>query len=111
LNSGVPELSASLWNGGLWPAVATENGMKDQKLIQMTAKLYDARDTLKRLCPDKFASNISEWQVAIRDIMVRHGWTGIETMIAMMKGAKDEPWRQMWIMAAYVEMVEPSEGP
>lgn len=85
--------------------------MKEQKLIQMTAKPYDARDTLKRLCPDKFRASVTEWQAAIRDIAAKHGWTEIEAMIAMMKGAKDEPLRQMWIMASYVEMIEPSDGP
>jgi hypothetical protein len=76
--------------------------------IQMVAKLYDARGSLKALFPDKFEQRISEIQTAIKMIIKQSGESELEVMIKLMKEQKEKPILQMWIMAATVELLEPS---
>ena len=76
--------------------------------LQMAAKLYDARDSLKRLFPDDFKTKCSEWQEVIRKVAAGKQITDIKAMIDIMQHLEGKEVAQMWVMAAYVEMTDPA---
>lgn len=75
--------------------------------FQMVAMLCDARDTLKALYPDTFCEKVAEIQGMIKSAMTMTGREELATAIDMAKVA-DSSVMQMWILAAVVEMLEPS---
>lgn len=75
--------------------------------IQIAAKLYEARDNLKTLFPDDFKTKCQEWQEVIRKVAAGKQMTDIKAMIDIMQHLEGKEIAQMWVMAAYVEMIEP----
>lgn len=75
--------------------------------VQMAAKMYDARDSLKSLFPDIFPERVAKIQAGIKKAMALTGKNELETMIDLMT-AQSNAVAQMWIMAATTEMIEPS---
>lgn len=76
--------------------------------IQMAAMMYDARDSLKSLFPSKFEPRCKEWQEVIKKVADNKKLNHLEATIDIMQTLMDKAVAQMWVMAAYVEMVEPS---
>lgn len=80
-----------------------------EQAIGIAAKMYDARSTLKRLCPDKFYDRCKEWQEVILKVSVGKGISELEAVIDMLQTLKESSGMSvLWVLAAYVEMVEPS---
>lgn len=78
--------------------------------VDIASKLYSARRSLRSLCPDVFADRCKEWQNVIKKVSETKGLTDIEAMIDIMTKLEGKEVAQMWVMAAYVEMVEPTHG-
>ncbi|CAB4211710.1 hypothetical protein UFOVP1419_9 [uncultured Caudovirales phage] len=76
--------------------------------VDIASKLYSARRSLRSLCPDVFVDRCKEWQEAINAVAASKGMTGLQAMIDIMTRLEGREVAQMWVMAAYVEMVEPS---
>lgn len=76
--------------------------------VNIASKLYSARRSLRSLFPDVFAERCKEWQRAINKVAEDRSITDIQAMIHIMTNLEGKEVAQMWVMAAYVEMVEPS---
>jgi len=79
-----------------------------EQLVDIANKLYSARRSLRSLFPDVFVDRCKEWQEVIKKVAENNGLTEIQAMIDLMTRLDGKEVSQMWIMAAYVEMVEPS---
>jgi hypothetical protein len=76
--------------------------------VNIASKLYSARSSLRSLFPDVFAERCKEWQDVIKKVAAGKGLSEIQAMIDIMTKLEGKEVAQMWVMAAYVEMVEPS---
>lgn len=84
--------------------------MATEQQVKIAARIYEARDTAKRLLGDKYAAKIAEWQDAIRFYMKSTGLDGIHSVMELVSAAQrdGDAMPQMLLLAAYVEMIEPS---
>ena len=78
--------------------------------VGIASKLYSARSSLRSLWPDIFAERCKKWQGVIEKVSVAKGLSDIQAMIDIMNNLDGKEIAQMWVMAAYVEMVEPSHA-
>lgn len=80
-----------------------------EKVIKVTAKLYEARDYVRRMqTPEEFKNNMSNYQDYIREGMRRWNVDAIHSMMRLANGVSGDPIVQSGLFSAYVEMVEPS---
>ena len=83
-----------------------------EKLIGIMAKCYAARRGAKSLLGDKFATEMAEFQGYIRQRMARDKSTDLSATMSLLAElqakAPDSGVTQMYVLAAFVEMVEPS---
>jgi hypothetical protein len=84
-----------------------------EKVVITTARLYQARDTMKALLPTTYPQRIAEYQAFIRRAADRVGGDVLKAVLAIcacVSGATEDEVRigQAMVLAAYVEMVEPS---
>lgn len=76
--------------------------------VQMAAKLYECRDTAKRLLGDRYAKEMREWGRIIANCATHEK---CDTMAAGINMAKMvDGINVLMILAATVELVEPSNA-
>jgi hypothetical protein len=75
--------------------------------VQMAAEMYDAREVLQRLYGDKYVEKIQPWMGAIRKAEESLKLGTLGTTIQLAKDEGDDV-VTTWLLAAYVEMVEPT---
>ena len=81
--------------------------MNAEKTIQIAAKLYDARNYVRRMTtPEEYRKRIAEYQGYIRRAMEKWKLGEIEATMRLAKGCEREPIVQAGLFAAYVEMTE-----
>ena len=78
----------------------------DRHTIGMASKMYECRDSARFLLGDKFPDRMKEWGEAIKSVAKAKGCTEIEALNAV--GKQTEGFPTICLIAAYVEMVEPS---
>lgn len=83
----------------------------DEKRVKLASRLYEARDAARGILGDKYDEMMRVWADHIRQRMKRDGTDILPTCMALAKEEVDEPRRQMWVLAAAVEMIEPSVSP
>lgn len=83
---------------------------KSQRAIQLAAQLYEARDIMRTLLGDKFQARMKEYGEAITEVMAAKSVDTI-TAAQMLCKETESPMQQITILAAAVEMAEPSEVP
>lgn len=76
--------------------------------VKIASELYSARRSLKVLYPDVFADRCKDWQETIKQVAVINKSSEMEAMIDILQKLVGKEIIQIWVMAAYVEMVEPS---
>lgn len=81
-----------------------------EKHVEIASKMYSARKSLRYLCPDVFVDRCREWQDVIKKVAEGKGLSDLEAVIHLLQCMKGKEVTQIWIMAAYVEMVEPSHA-
>ena len=83
-----------------------------EQKIKMAAKLYQCRDTAKKLYGSEFQNKILDYKRYIQACMIKHNYK--DEITAAMRLAIDcesvdgSGTGIMLIMAAYVELIEPS---
>jgi len=87
-----------------------------EKLIRIASRLYEARDAVRVMCRDNFAAVMVEQKGFIREVMEANKCEALPaTMAIVTELQKRDPWgresanAQTLILAAYVEMEEPTE--
>lgn len=79
--------------------------------VQLAAQMYDARDAMRGLYKDKFPAKVAEYQVFIKKAAALHGCDELKAtmkLIAKLEAANLGGIPQALLLAAYVELVEPS---
>lgn len=77
--------------------------------VEILHQMYSARRSLASLYPDKFKERCREWQEVIRKVADGRGISELKAVIILLAEANFAAITQMWVLAAYVEMVEPLE--
>lgn len=75
----------------------------NEQTIRATAKMYEIRDTMKRLLGEKYPIRMQQWGTIIKMNARKHDETKLD---AMMRLSKKEPDAALALIAAYVELVE-----
>ena len=78
----------------------------DRHTVGMAHRMYECRDAARFLFGDKFQAKMTEFAEAIKAVAEAKGCTEIQALNAM--GKKTEGMATICLIAAYVEMVEPS---
>lgn len=79
-----------------------------EKQVKMAAKLYEMRDTAKRLLRDKYAAKMTEYGKILQATATRDKRTPMEVAIAVCSKLDTPAMEICFIMAAVVELAEPS---
>lgn len=82
--------------------------MITEQQVHIAEQMYSARRSLKSLFPDVFAARVAEWQDVVRKVMAGKKMTELEALLDMLKVLEGKEMAQLWLLAAVVEMVEPS---
>lgn len=77
-------------------------------MVGIAAKMYEARRTLKFLLPDQFHARCQHWQEIIKKVSAGKELSDLEAVIDMLRVIQPDGMAQLWLLAAYVEMIEPS---
>ena len=78
-----------------------------RNLVQTASKLYECRDTMKFLLGNKYQDTMQKWGEQIKQVMILKRCDEVMAAILLAKKA-DEPMVTISLLAAAVELVEPS---
>ena len=82
--------------------------MRTEKAVKMASRLYECRDTARNLLGAHYQRDMELWGIAIHD---QADADNCSELAAATKMAKDtNGFGMIIILAAYVEMVEPSNA-
>jgi hypothetical protein len=76
--------------------------------VKIASELYSARHSMRILFPDVFVQRCKDWQETIKQVATINKCSEIEAMVDICKKLEGKEMVQIWVMAAYVEMVEPT---
>lgn len=79
-----------------------------EQAVDIAGKLYSARRSLKSLFPSEYQERIAPWQEVIRRVMADKGLSELKALIDILGNMQGHEISQLWVMAAVVEMLEPS---
>ncbi len=87
----------------------------DEKTIRMASRLYAARDSARKFLGKNYLATMASMQEIIREFMKNRSCDALPaTMAIVTQLQKENPhvsgYEQMLILAAYVEMVEPTKA-
>jgi hypothetical protein len=74
--------------------------------VQMTAKLYDCRDAARRMLGAHYKQGMEGWALMIRNYAETNRCDDLAAAMKLAEGG--DGFMQITILAAYVEMKEPS---
>lgn len=84
----------------------------NQRAVQLAARMYEIRDTVRVLLGDHFQEQLQPCVELIRDIAKSYGCSELEAtqrLVAnLTEQGPDTAHQRLRLVAAYVEMVEPS---
>jgi hypothetical protein len=81
-----------------------------EQLVRMAARLYEARDTLRRLQGDRFAQTVANTRPAVEAYMEHHQVSELTAGMQMCERVRFDGFAQLAILATVVEMIEPSRS-
>jgi hypothetical protein len=79
-----------------------------EEQIRMATKLYEVRDAAKRLLGNSYATRINLLRAPISAIQRRDNCDPLTAATTIAKAAQANEWEKIFIVAAAVEMIEPS---
>lgn len=81
----------------------------DERQVRMAARLYEMRDTAKRLLGQDYAPKMAELGAALKTVADK---TGREPLAVAIEAARDaHGLTQCYLLAAAVELAEPNSKP
>lgn len=81
-----------------------------EREVKMAAKLYEMRDTAKRLLGDKYTGHMAMNGKILQDTATRDKTTPLAVAIAVCKKPGITAMETIFIMSAAVELAEPSNA-
>lgn len=86
--------------------------MKTLNTIQIAAKLYDARDTMRSFWGEKYPEKVEDYKKYILAAMKKYGCDEMKATMKLVEllqeKEQDSGMHQALILASYVEIIEPS---
>lgn len=81
-----------------------------EQAIGLTAQLYRARNAAKFLWDEKFPAKMAQWRTSIEAVAAtgKVGNLQAATLLSTEAEKQGKPYTALTILAAYVEMTEPS---
>jgi hypothetical protein len=88
----------------------------NETAVKVAARLYQARSTLRSLWPDRYQTEIAAHQKLLHVALERRQCGALAALQYLLTELQTEApcnsgITQLWLMAAYVEMIEPSFEP
>lgn len=82
-----------------------------EQQIKMAAKLYECRDTAKKLFKHEYKEKLKPYTVLLQNVMKANNLEEIPALLLISKTEtyQESGMAQMMFMAAVVELIEPSE--
>ena len=81
----------------------------EERHVNIAAKMYECRDASKRLNGDQYHSHMAELAKVVRYVEKRDGCSNIVAGVTIAKETRAEGFALLNIMAAVVEMEDPSQ--
>jgi len=81
-----------------------------EKKVDIAHRLYQCRKTAKNLLGDQYTERIAEYQAVIRNWMPHHDNDVLKATLFLAEKITDHVYGTIFLMAAAVEMLEPSES-
>lgn len=80
--------------------------------IQMTAKLYNCRDTAKRFLREEYEVKIQPYKHIIKEVMKSNNVEELKALLIIgdTQTYQENPFAQMMFLAATVDLIEEMEG-
>jgi len=89
--------------------------MIGEQQVKLAAKMYEMRDTARRLLGERYAETMAAYQGHIRAAMAKYGCAELgaakHLLECLQLDVPDSGTSQMFVVAAMVEMVEGSKPP
>lgn len=87
--------------------------MNVEKAVRISAQLYDCRNAAMFVLGDKYQATTEQWRTSIEKVAEAKGVSHLKaaTMLGAAAEKEGAPVVSIVILAAYVEMVEPSRKP
>ena len=82
--------------------------MTPARLDELIAELYDMRDAAKRVLGDSYVARMAVLRGFISVVQRRDDCDELTAAATIAKGTQANAWQNIFIMAAAVEMIEPS---
>lgn len=81
-----------------------------EQTVKLAAKLYEARDAMRALLGEKYASAMADTGAAISDMAKKSGAPPLSAAVQLAKACADDGdgFAALRVMAAAVEMIEPT---
>lgn len=79
-----------------------------QTQVAMAAKLYEARDAMRRILGDKFAARMAELGAVIKQVATKRGHNELRAAQDIIRAGELQGMDALQVLAAAVELVEPS---
>lgn len=83
--------------------------MSAEKVIKIAAGMYDARHTVRRFLGDKYQTQMAPLIAIIKGVAREQKMDELHAMMRLCK--ETDGFGQAMLMAAYVEMTEPTSNP
>lgn len=82
----------------------------EEQNVALAAKMYECRATARRLLGEKFQARMAEYADVIRAVEARDNCNSIVAGATVIESASLQGMDALLLMAAVVEMTEPSNG-
>lgn len=76
--------------------------------VQLAAKLYEARDTMRRLLGERYAARMAELGGVLKKVAARDSVSEIQAAQVVIKAIDAQGYDALQLLAAAVELVEPT---
>jgi hypothetical protein len=84
--------------------------MASEQQVKMAARLYEARDTIRRLLGDRYAAVLEPYKVMLQKVMTMNGCDEIAAALwTARRVERTDGMEIIKILAAAVEMIEPTQ--
>lgn len=80
-----------------------------QKQVALAAKLYEARDAMRRILGDKFAARMAELGAVIKSVAAKRNQNELQAAQDIISAGELQGMDAVQLLAAAVELVEPSK--
>lgn len=83
--------------------------MATEQQVRIAARLYEMRDAAKALLGDKYSERMALYADVIRQVQAKLQLDELGATLRIVKGIEADGYETIMMMAAYSEMIEPTQ--